>query len=91
MTPADVRVVWRATSTLTTDDLDRALAMLSDDERERHRRFRFPEDARDYVAAHALLRASLSALAGRPSSWRFVRDARGKPALAGGCGPLPSF
>ena len=91
MTPADVRVVWRATSTLTTDDLDRALAMLSDDERERHRRFRFPEDARDYAAAHALLRASLSALAGRPSSWRFVRDARGKPALAGGCGPLPSF
>jgi 4'-phosphopantetheinyl transferase len=102
MTPAEVRVVWRATSALTTADLDAALATLSDDEREQHGRFRFPEDARDYAAAHELLRTALSAwpesvgsrqsdLCSRPSDWRFVRDARGKPALAGGSGPLPSF
>jgi len=93
MTPAGVGVVWRATSTLAAADLDAALATLSDDEREQHRRFTFPEDARDYAAAHALLRAALSTEVGgtTPGDWRFVRDARGKPALAGGSPSLPSF
>jgi len=90
---AEVRVVWRPTSALTTAELDAALAVLSDEEREQHRRFRFPDDARDYAAAHALVRAELSSWCGNngPRDWRFNRDASGKPALAGGRGPLPSF
>ena len=93
MTAADVRVVWRETSALAAAELDAALALLSDDERDHHRRFHFAEDARDYAAAHALLRASLSAACPgtAPREWRFDRVADGKPALAGGRAPLPSF
>ncbi len=41
------------------------MALLSPDERTRYARFRFARDQRDYAAAHALLRTSLSRYADR--------------------------
>lgn len=60
-----------------------ALAGLLDDaERARAARFAFERDRQAYVAAHALLRAGLSARAGgAPQDWRFATAAHGKPYL----------
>jgi len=103
MKASEVRIDWRRTSALTTADVDKALVMLSDDERAQHHRFHFADDARDYAAAHALLRASLSSfsvesagsrwstMGTAPSEWRFDRDANGKPMLAGRHETSPSF
>lgn len=52
-------------------------------ERDRAQSFYFEEDRQAYVAAHALLRHSLSAvLEGDPAGWRFAANAFGKPHLA---------
>ena len=59
-------------------------ATLSADERERHRRFYFADDRRDYAAAHDLLRRSLSRHGSTPpEAWTFAADAMGKPFLTG--------
>ena len=56
--------------------------MLSDEERAQYHRFRFAHDARDYAAAHALLRTTLSRDGDRaPARWRFDKTANGKPFL----------
>jgi 4'-phosphopantetheinyl transferase len=92
MTAGEVRVVWRWTSALTAADVDAALAVLSDDERAQHRRFHFADAAREYAAAHSLLRTTLSAACpgAAPREWRFDRGANGKPTVADGCGARPS-
>jgi 4'-phosphopantetheinyl transferase len=88
----DVRIVFRTTTTLTPDDVSAAAALLSDEERERYRQFRFADDARDYAAAHALLRTELSRGCGTaPSAWRFDRNTNGKPFLADGAPNDPTF
>lgn len=48
-------------------------------------RFLAPEDRRDYAAAHALLRRTLTAAVPShpPEAWCFARTALGKPYLAG--------
>jgi phosphopantetheine--protein transferase-like protein len=84
-------VVWQSTSALTGDELAAAVALLSDEERARVDRLRFADVARDYAAAHALLRRVLSH--GRrtpPRDWRFGRTPTGKPFLLGEAG-MPSF
>lgn len=63
---------------------DRALPILSADERARAARFVFPRDRLMFVAAHALLREALSEYADvPPHAWHFAANEYGKPALAG--------
>jgi 4'-phosphopantetheinyl transferase len=82
--PNAVHVVFRETGALGAGEIAAAVALLSDDERARCRRFRFADAARDYAAAHALLRVMLSRGTDRPPrSWRFDRTAAGKPFIAG--------
>jgi len=61
------------------------LALLSDDERERHARFKHPADRACFLAAHGLLRSVLSrrAPATAPRDWRFGLGPHGKPTLPG--------
>ncbi len=90
--PADVLVVFRETSALDRAEIAATVALLSDEERARCGRFHFAEDARDYAAAHALLRVMLSHGTDRsPGSWQFDRTATGKPSLAGADAPHASF
>ncbi len=59
------------------------LALLSDEERAKAARFMFAHDRDCYVAAHALVRATLSACFARaPQDWTFVTNAWGKPRVA---------
>jgi len=58
------------------------LALLSEEERAKADRFMFPHDRDCYVAAHALLRATLSDYFARPpQDWTFVTGAWGKPRV----------
>jgi len=58
------------------------LALLSEEERAKADRFMFPHDRDCYVAAHALLRATLSDYFARPpQDWTFVTNAWGKPRV----------
>lgn len=70
------------------------LAWLDASERRRAASFSREADAGTYVAAHALLRASLSRVANAhgvaiaPATWRFHLAPRGKPHLAAGSSPM---
>ncbi len=82
MPAPDVHIWFHSTEALDAAAIAAAVSVLSDEERARYRRFHFPRDARDYAAAHALLRRTLSGLDGRaPDRWRFDRTANGKPFL----------
>jgi 4'-phosphopantetheinyl transferase len=83
--------VW----TLPVDGLDEEaaaplLAPLDEAERARGARFVTARHRVLFVAAHALVRAALSALLGEPrAAWRFVADSNGKPAAYLGARPAP--
>jgi 4'-phosphopantetheinyl transferase len=78
----DVQIWFRPTASLDEADIAAAESVLSDDERARFRRFHFAHDARDYAAAHALLRRTLSCYDDRePQRWRFDKTPNGKPFL----------
>jgi 4'-phosphopantetheinyl transferase len=80
--PHDVHVWFHATGALDEAAIAAAASVLSDEERAQYRRFRFAHDARDYAAAHALLRATLSRYGDRaPERWRFDKTPNGKPFL----------
>jgi 4'-phosphopantetheinyl transferase len=80
--PHDVHVWFHTTGALDEAAIAAAASMLSDEERAQYRRFRFAHDARDYAAAHALLRVTLSRYGDRaPERWRFDKTANGKPFL----------
>ncbi len=58
-------------------------ALLSPDERERHGRYHFQRDRRQFLATRALVRSVLSNYsAATPSDWRFAFGERGKPRIA---------
>lgn len=83
----DVEIWFRATDALDQAAIAAAVSVLSEEERAQYLRFHIARDARDYAAAHALLRRALSLDDGRePERWRFDRAAGGKPFLvdAGG-------
>lgn len=64
---------------------ERLVAVLSDDERARIDRFRFPHLQRRHAAAAGLLRMVLARIVGRdPADLRFEVGAHGKPHLPGG-------
>jgi 4'-phosphopantetheinyl transferase len=81
--PGEVHVRYCATESIDDDRLQVAVALLSDEERARHERFRIDRDRRDFAVAHALLRTTLSEFGDRaPSAWRFASGPYGKPMLA---------
>lgn len=62
---------------------DRHLPLLDAEEAARYHRFYFDKDRQHYLAAHALLRLTLSRYAPvRPEDWRFERGPKGKPEIA---------
>jgi 4'-phosphopantetheinyl transferase len=70
-------------------DFGRAWSMLSDEERARTSRFRRETDGRTFVAAHALLRATLARYTGcEPLALKFSEGSFGRPELAAGMPPL---
>ncbi|MCU1385229.1 MAG: mtaA [Acidobacteria bacterium] len=88
-TPAEVQIWFLPTASLDTAAIAAAVATLSDHERARYRRFHVAPDARDYAAAHALLRTTLSRGTARPPRyWRFENTAAGKPLLRNGDAPV---
>jgi 4'-phosphopantetheinyl transferase len=83
----DVHVFYQATDAI---DETAALAILSSNERLRHSQFVFDRDRRDYAAAHAVLRWSLSRYAPvAPEGWQFRNGPNGKPLIAGDYGGPP--
>lgn len=69
----------------TVLDLQYAATIMNADERERLGRFRFAEDRRSFLAAHAGARILLSRLVARaPEDLTFEVSATGKPRLADG-------
>ena len=72
----------------STDEVVRKYApLLTEDERTRWQRFRYPRHRREYLATRALVRSALShyrPLA--PEEWRFQPNAHGKPATDPDCG-----
>jgi 4'-phosphopantetheinyl transferase len=78
----DIHVWFRATDALDEAAIAAAASVLSDEERAHYRRLHVARDARDYAAAHALLRQALS-LGGdqAPAEWRFEKTPAGKPFL----------
>jgi 4'-phosphopantetheinyl transferase len=79
----DIHLTYWLTSDLPEEPPATALDVLSPCERSRCERLLFGRDRRDFAAAHALLRAALSATANRPrSEWTFEAGRFGKPHLA---------
>lgn len=76
--------MWRA-ATEAVSDLDRLTQLLTDDERRRADRFRFPRDRERFMAARGRLRLILSRYAQRdPKDFRFTVGQYGKPDLVDG-------
>lgn len=78
-----IDVSYRLTTSLADDAAVDDLRVLSAPERERCQRFVFPNDRRDFAAAHALLRRRLSAGRSVPAAaWTFEAAPGGKPRIA---------
>jgi len=82
LAPGQVHIRYRRTEGMSASSLAVAHALLSHEERSRSGRYSLLNHRRDYVAAHALLRSSLSRYSDvAPQAWTFESDRRGKPAL----------
>jgi 4'-phosphopantetheinyl transferase len=81
-------VWWLATEAAKPSDMRRWLGALDREERQRAARFRTEADRREFIAAHALLRAMLTYYFDVPLlAWRFLVDANGKPWIDPQVGP----
>ena len=78
--------VWHIPLQVSPATLAECRELLSEDERERAARFRFPEHQRRYVAARGCVRQLLACYLGGQdaASLRFAYGPAGKPELAGG-------
>lgn len=75
-------VLWRRVSDMDDDIRSYWRSLLDQSEREKAHAFRFSEDRDSYLAAHSLLRQSLSTLTGiDPRSLFFSKGPLGKPEL----------
>jgi 4'-phosphopantetheinyl transferase len=77
--------VWIVTPDAIRDKktLDSCIEILSEQEREQYRRFRFPEDSHHYLVSHALVRRALSKYIDiSPGEWAFYRSEHGRPEVA---------
>jgi len=71
---------WIETARLAPQTRQALTPLLSSEERARAQRFHFETDRHVYTAAHALKRAVLADIGGRPpESWRFDLGPHGKP------------
>ncbi|MGZ3240179.1 MAG: 4'-phosphopantetheinyl transferase family protein [Burkholderiaceae bacterium] len=71
--------------------IEQFLPLLNQEEQDRYRRFHFDHDRHTYLAAHALVRITLSRYAScEPAQWRFTRGAQGKPEIEAKAG-LPAL
>jgi 4'-phosphopantetheinyl transferase len=86
-----VHLRWTMVEESGDESLDtRFLAILSAEERARYQRFRFDRDRRLYLAAHTLLRFTLSEFGDQPpEDWAFGANEHGKPFLDPGFGDPP--
>ncbi len=78
-------VVWltRPRHTAQPNSCCASTCLLDDGELRCYRAFRFAADAQLYLAAHVLLRTTLSRYANvPPADWRFVRGRHGRPEIA---------
>jgi 4'-phosphopantetheinyl transferase len=89
--PNQVHLRWLAVEEAEGHDLEaRGLQLLSPEERARYRRFRYDRDRRLYLAAHVLLRSTLSEIGDQPpAAWSFAANRHGKPHLVPGNGSPP--
>jgi len=81
--------VWLATPEAITDPerLAYYVAMLSPEERARHRRFHFEKDCHSFLVSHALVRKVLSTYVDvGPADWQFSAGRHGRPEIAGPAG-----
>ena len=84
MVNAQVHVYYRLVERLAPGEDNEAWRILDGQERGRASRFVFEPDRVRYVAAHALLRHALSAVAAAPAdAWRFEAPPNHKPRIAG--------
>jgi 4'-phosphopantetheinyl transferase len=82
-TPTGITVWTVAVEEVPEEMWPRIAAFLDDDERTRAARFVFDRHRREYMAAHALTRLTLSAVADEPPlSWRFETAPGGKPRIS---------
>jgi len=79
-----LRLRCRITAALRDADRGNDVSLLDPGECDTHQRFLIAEDRRDYAAAHALLRRTLTSLepGHSPEAWTFARTAHGKPYLS---------
>ncbi len=74
----------------TTGSVDAHVALLDPDETQRYQNFRFDRDRHSFLAAHVLLRRTLSRYAPiGPADWTFTKNAYGRPEIAGPSRALP--
>jgi 4'-phosphopantetheinyl transferase len=77
--------VWRASLSLSASNVQGLLGILSADETERARHYRFARDRARFIAARGFLRTVLARyIRIRPENVRFCYTAYGKPVLASG-------
>ena len=82
--------VWRADLLRAATKLDELTAVLSADEQEKARRFRFERDRTAYIAGRGILRTLLGRYLRRaPGDFQFECNAHGKPSLAATTGATP--
>lgn len=78
-----IYVWYLETEALDDHNLGAALNLLSSEERARHDRFVFERDRRDFAAAHALARTTLSRYEVlSPHAWTFETGPHGKPFIS---------
>ena len=77
--------VWLANPATIVDAAQLAAyaSLLSAEEKDRHRRFKFEKDRHQFLVSHALVRTALSAYADvHPSAWQFSYNQYGRPEIS---------
>ncbi len=81
--------LWWISLDLTEEDLQTCIALLSESEKIKAERFKFPQHQRRYQAVHGILRIILARYLNLdPVQLDFTHSDRGKPYLTDDCNPL---
>lgn len=77
--------VWFANpaTAVGAGQLARCTSLLSPEEKDRHRRFKFEKDRHQFLVAHAMVRTVLSSYVDvHPSAWQFSYNPHGRPEIS---------